>query len=143
MSGSDVLDRSNGVVVVLIRSVPHFKSLTSWSASMNRVKRNVFTLRKRSFLNPVSTGHTSYVLAEVESSSHGDYRWGSNLLTIADCEQRIRLEFFLGTKAARRLSLRKIDLLLDVLTRFRECLAKESALIEKGKRGGPTGKTKA
>ena len=31
-------------------------------------KRSVYTLRKRSFLSPASTGYTSYILAEVESS---------------------------------------------------------------------------
>jgi hypothetical protein len=45
----------------------------------------------------------------------------------------IRLEFFLGTKQARRMALRKINLLIDVLTRFRDALEKEIALIEKAK----------
>jgi len=42
------------------------------------------------------------------------------------------LEFFLGNARYRRLSLRKINLLIDVLTQFREALAKEIAAIEKG-----------
>lgn len=96
----------------------------------------LFSLRKRVFLNPVSTGHTSYILAEVESSRDGEYKWGHYMLTIADCRRRIQLEFFLGTKTARRLSLRKINLVIDVLTRFRDALVKEITLIEKGDRGG-------
>ena len=84
-----------------------------------------------SFLNPISTGHTSYILAEVESSDSGDYKWGHYMLTLADCRRLIQLEFFLGTKQARRISLKKINLLIDVLTRFRDALAKEIALIEK------------
>jgi hypothetical protein len=68
------------------------------------------------------------------------------MITIADCRRRIQLEFFLGTKHARRLSLRKIDLLIDVLTRFRDGLIKEIELIEqfeqgkKPKRKQPNGK---
>ena len=96
-------------------------------------KRSVFTLRKRSFLNPASTGYTSYILAEVESSDGGAYKWGNYLLTIADCKRVIKLEFFLGTKQDRRIALRKINLLIDVLTQFRDALAKEIAMIEKGK----------
>jgi hypothetical protein len=87
--------------------------------------------RIRSFLNPVSTGHTSYILAEVESSQNGEYKWGTNMLTIADCRRRILIEFFLGTKRARRTSIAKINLLIEVLTRFRGALLKEQELIEK------------
>jgi hypothetical protein len=105
-------------------------------------KRSTFTLRLRSFLNPVSTGQTSYILAEVESSRGGEYKWGHYMLTIADCRRRIQLEFFLGTKDARRLALKKINLLIDSLTRFRDALQKEIALIEKGESNGPTSRTK-
>jgi hypothetical protein len=64
------------------------------------------------------------------------------MLTIADCRRRIQLEFFLGTKQARRRSLRKINLLIDVLTRFRDALIKERDLIEKGESRGPNSRTK-
>jgi hypothetical protein len=52
------------------------------------------------------------------------------MITIADCRRRIQLEFFIGTKRARRISLAKINLLIDVLTEFRDALTKEIALIE-------------
>ena len=97
-------------------------------------RRNVFAFRKRLFLNPISTGLASYILAEVESSNGGDYKHGNYLLTLADCKRIIQLEFFLGTKQARRMALRKINLLINVLTCFRDALQKEIALIErKGK----------
>jgi hypothetical protein len=95
--------------------------------------KNVFSLRKRSFLSPVSTGYTSHILAEVESSNEGEYRWGHNMLTIADCRRRVQIEFFLGTKRERRRSLAKINLVIAILTRFRDVLTKEIALIEKAK----------
>jgi len=65
------------------------------------------------------------------------------MLTIADCRRRIQLEFFLGTKQARRRSLRKINLLIDVLTRFRDALIRERDLIEKGEGRGPKRSKKA
>ena len=104
--------------------------------------RPLFTFRKRLFLNPTSTGHTSHILAEVESSRDGEYKWGHYMLTIADCRRHIQLEFFLGTKTARRISLKQINLLIDVLTRFRDALIKECDLIEKGESRGPNSRTK-
>lgn len=105
--------------------------------------RPLFTFCKRLFLNPTSTGYTSYVLAEVESSQNGEYKWGHYMLTIADCRRRIQLEFALGTKQARRNSLKKINLLIDVLTQFRDALQKETELIEKGESRGPKRTKKA
>lgn len=96
-------------------------------------KRSVFKLRKRAFLNPPSTGQTSYVLVEVESSQNGDYPWGTNMLTLADCNRSIRIEFFLGTERDRNISIDKINLLIDNLTTFRETLIKEIDLIKKAR----------
>ena len=85
--------------------------------------------RKRVFLASISTGHTSYILAEVESSRGGENKWGHCMLTIADCRRRVQLEFFLGTVRARRESLRKLDLLLNVLGSFRKALLAEAHVI--------------
>ncbi|HEU4713939.1 MAG TPA: hypothetical protein VFS76_20400 [Pyrinomonadaceae bacterium] len=60
------------------------------------------------------------------------------MLTIADCRRRIQLEFFLGTKRARRTSLAKINLLIEMLTRFRDVLLKENELIENFEQAGKT-----
>ena len=102
--------------------------------------------RKRTFLASVSTGHTSYILTEVESSRGGEYKWGHYMVTIADCRRRIQLEFFLGTMRARRESLRKLDLLLNVLNSFRKVLLAEAQLITEyeraAKRSKPARKTK-
>jgi len=85
--------------------------------------------RKRVFLASISTGYTSYILAEVESSRGGENKWGHCMLTIADCRRRVQLEFFLGTVRARRESLRKLDLLLNVLGSFRKALLTEANAI--------------
>ena len=98
---------------------------------MTRKRKSLFTFRKRSFLDPISTGHTSYILAEVESSDNGSYEFGNYLITIADCRRAIRLEFEIGNARNRRLSLKKIDLLIDVLARFRDAIQTEIEAIEK------------
>ena len=85
--------------------------------------------RKRVFLASISSGHTSYILAEVESSRSGENKFGHYMLTIADCRRRIQLEFFLGTVRARRESLRKLDLLMKVLGSFRNALLAEAHAI--------------
>jgi hypothetical protein len=92
--------------------------------------------RKRVFLASISTGHTSFILAEVESSRGGENKWGHCMLTIADCRRRIQLEFFLGTVRARRESLRKLDLLLKVLGSFRNALLAEAKAITELERAG-------
>ncbi len=94
---------------------------------------SIFIFRKRAFLNPASTNTTSHIMVHVESSREGEYQWGSNMVIVADCKRSVELEFFLGTKRARQLSLKKIDLLIKILTAFRDALTKEIALIEKVK----------
>ena len=97
---------------------------------LKEVAMSTFSYRKRVFLASISTGHTSYILTEVESSRGGEYKWGHCMLTMADCRRRIQLEFFLGTLRARRESLRKIDLLMKHLEQFRTVLRTEAGLIE-------------
>src|SRR5690242_16973062 len=100
--------------------------------------------RKRVFLASISTGYTSYILAEVESSRGGENKWGHYMLTVADCRRHIQLEFFLGTVRARRESLRKLDVLLKVLGSFRTALLKEAQAINEYERAEKRvkGKTK-
>lgn len=95
-----------------------------------RVAHMPFTYLKRVFLNPISTQETSYVQAVAESSDNGEYKLGTYMLTIADCRRVIELEFFLGTPRHRRQSLRKINLLIDILTSFKRELEKQSKLID-------------
>ena len=64
-------------------------------------RKKLITLRKRVFLNPVSTGTTSFIFAEVESSRGGEFKWGHYMLTVADCRRLIQLEFFIGTTSGK------------------------------------------
>ena len=90
----------------------------------------LLSFRKRAFLNSAATLSTSYIQAVIDSSRNGEHPWGTNMLTIADCHRKIELEFFLGDKTKRRQSLTKINLLINILTSFRDALAKEIELIE-------------
>jgi hypothetical protein len=104
------------------------------------MSRNIYAFTKRTFLNPASTRLASYIEAHVETGHEAPYRYGDNIITIADCQNVIKLEFFLASKAHRRISLRKIDLLIRVLTRFREALVKQIELIEKENSHGKSSK---
>ena len=92
-----------------------------------------FRYRKRTFLSTVSTGTTSYIKAEAESSNDGNYRLGNYVLTLADCRRIVELEFSLTTPRVRQQSLAKIDLLAKVINAFREALHEEAKLIEKAR----------
>src|SRR5690242_10254242 len=103
--------RGWGALPFLMSGLRRRPLATKLSTSGVSMKSTFFRLR--SFLNPTTTGHTSYVLVEAESSKNGEYKWGTYMLTIADCRRRIQLEFFLGTKKARRISIAKINLLIE------------------------------
>ena len=93
-------------------------------------RKLIYAFSKRAFLNPASTHLTSYIQAYVQTGRDGPDKWGDNMVLIGDCKRVVQLEFFLGTKRYRRISLAKIDLLIDVLTQFRAALAKEVRSIE-------------
>jgi hypothetical protein len=95
------------------------------------LRKTIYSFSKRAFLNPASTRQTSYIQAHVQTGDDGPDKWGDNLVIIADCKRVIQLEFFLGSKRDRRISLAKINLLIKVLSQFRRALVKEIRLIEK------------
>lgn len=91
--------------------------------------------RKRVFLNPISTGKPSFIHALAESSDGGTYILANCLLIIADCNRRIMLKFPLTSKRARKNSLAKIDLLADIVNRFRDAVHAEATLIDEREYG--------
>ena len=105
-------------------------------------RKSIYAFSKRAFLNPASTHLTSYIQAYVQTGPEGPDKWGDNMVTIADCKRVVQLEFSLGTKSDRRISLAKIDLLIKVLMQFRAALAKEISLIEATKKHKSTKGTK-
>jgi hypothetical protein len=65
------------------------------SSEVTNMAIRLLSFRKRAFLNSAATLSTSYIQAVIDSSRNGENRWGTNLLTIADCRRKIELEFFL------------------------------------------------
>jgi hypothetical protein len=86
--------------------------------------------RKRVFLNPISEGAPAFIQAVADDSDNGSYLLGNYLLIIADCDRRIKLEFPLSSKHARRKARAKVDRLAAVVNAFREHLIKELELID-------------
>ena len=86
--------------------------------------------RKRAFLNPITTGQPSFVFAVADSSEGGKKTYGNYVLTVADCKRMIELEFLLTSPRMRKQSLAKIDLLADVINRFRNAIHNEAKLID-------------
>src|ERR1051325_7246843 len=103
-------------------------------------KRRRYSLRKRHFLEPLPSTVTSYISVACESSQNGTSPHGANHLVIADCHRSVELEFYMGTAEARRISLWKIDGLLDTITSMRTVLYKENELIENARKKGRQGK---
>ena len=101
------------------------------------IRKTIYAFSKRAFLNPASTHLTSYIQAHVQTGHEGPDKWGDNRVIMADCKRVIQLEFFLGSKRERRMSLAKINLLIKVLMQFRRALAKEIRLIERGETDKP------
>lgn len=93
------------------------------------MKQKSKAYRKRAFLNPISTGEPSYVFAVADSSKDGKEATGNYVLTVADCKHIIELEFPLTSPRMRKQSLAKIDLLADVVNRFRDAVHAEADLI--------------
>lgn len=85
----------------------------------------------------MSTHLTSYIQAHVQTGHEGPDKWGDNMVTIADCKRVVQLEFSLGSKQDRRISLAKINLLIKVLMQFRRALVKEINSIERGESNNP------
>ena len=92
---------------------------------------------RREFLNhePDELVHTSYVMGFVENSHRGK-ALADAMLHIADCRRVVILNFFLSRPEARAQSLKKIDLLLEVLTQFKKALLREARAIEKAETEG-------
>ena len=84
------------------------------------------------------------MLAYVEDTSDREFEkpWGvqrvppapRTILEIADCENRISLEFDVTSALQRQNSLHKVDTLLTALQHFREALEAEGALHEQRER---------
>src|SRR5215470_2584370 len=98
------------------------------------MKQKSRAYRQRAFLNPISTGEPSFVLAVADSSEGGKKPHGNCVLTLADCKRIVELEFSLASPRVRKQSLAKIDLLAEVVNRFRDAVHNEASLIDQNRK---------
>jgi hypothetical protein len=95
-----------------------------------------YRMRVRKFLNLPGFHAGAYVFAEVEDSTNAKrsdqdgWPWVEITLKLADCDRVVSFDFEFETARDRRNSLRKIDILVDTLTSFREALYQEAAVAE-------------
>ena len=82
----------------------------------------------------MSAGQPSFVFAVADSSEGGKKPHGNYVLTVADCKRMIELEFSLASPRVRKQSLAKIDLLAEVVNRFKDAIYSEADLINQRKR---------
>ena len=61
-----------------------------------------------------------------DSSEGGKKPHGNYVLTVADCKRMIELEFSLASPRVRKQSLAKIDLLAEVVNRFKDAIHSEA-----------------
>ncbi|MFN2525530.1 MAG: hypothetical protein ABR505_04610 [Actinomycetota bacterium] len=94
-----------------------------------------YRLRVRRFLNVLGYNAGAYILATVEDSSR--YREGKHGwpyvdidLTLGDCGRVVSFDFDLSARGSRRNSLRKIEIMIEVLSAFRDALHEEARLAE-------------
>lgn len=97
--------------------------------------KQVFFARK--FLNPPKVNAGAYIIASIEKYFHKgrfDKKKGKKLkdridreivLSIGDCYRVINLEFDFWNKRQARQYLKKLDLLVDTLVKFRKAYKKE------------------
>ena len=88
-----------------------------------------FAYCKRVFLHPPTTGKNSYICAIAESSNGGKDERGAYALFIADCHHAVELDFSLDSPEDRKESLAKINILAEVVNRFKETIHAEAKLI--------------
>ena len=84
---------------------------------------------RKEFLNLAGHNGMANIVANIVKTSYGrddeDYRGIDCKLDFADCSRVVNMEISLDDEYSRENALYKVDVLIDVLTEFREALVKE------------------
>jgi hypothetical protein len=101
-------------------------------------------VNERHFLNLPGFHDGAYVVCYVEDTSQRQIdekrSYSRNpqprlILEIADCSERIQLEFEIDDALARKNAFHKLDTLIGALTSFRDGLAEECVVVKERARG--------
>ena len=98
------------------------------------MKKKSRAYRKRAFLDPISTGDPSFVFAVADSSDGGTKADGNYVLTLSDFEHIIELDFPLTSPRLLRQSVRRANLLAEIVNRFKDTIHAEAELIKQQRR---------
>jgi len=97
---------------------------------MSNERTTRYHVQRREFLNQ-DPGAAAFIIAIVEDTreiadeNENDWKWGTIQLDLADCYRRIEFDFDMSTAEARANSLRKIELIAEVINEVREAIALE------------------
>ena len=89
-----------------------------------------YHVRRREFLNE-DTELPAFIIAVVEDTRdlpddpEDHWKWGTVVLDLADCSRRVSFDFDLNDSSARANSLRKINLIAEVVNEVRDAIAVE------------------
>ena len=105
-----------------------------------------YHVRRREFLNE-DPELPAFIIAVVEDTRHlpddpeDHWKWGTVILELADCSRRVSFDFDLNNDTSRANSLRKINLLAEVVNEVCDAIAVEveSRNARPAKEGGPEG----
>src|SRR5260370_14298117 len=111
---------------------------------MSEERTTRYHVRRREFLNE-DTELTEFIIAVVEETRdrpddpEEGWKYGTVVLDLADCFRRVSLDFDLNDSSARANSLRKINLIAEVVNEVRDAIAVEveSRNARPAKEAGP------
>ena len=89
-----------------------------------------YHLRRREFLNE-DAELPAFIIGVVEDTRdlpddpEDRWKWGTVVLDLADCSRRVSFDFDLNDAASRASSLRKINLIAEVVNAVRDAIAVE------------------
>ena len=97
---------------------------------MSEERTTRYHLRRREFLNE-DPELPAFIIGVVEDTRdlpddpEDSWKWGTVVLDLADCSRRVSFDFDLNDSSARANSLRKVNLIAEVVNAFRDAIAVE------------------
>src|SRR5262249_8047084 len=97
---------------------------------MSEERATRYHVRRREFLNE-DPELPAFVIAVVEDTRdfpddpQDAWKWGTVVLDLADCSRRVSFDFDLNNASSRANSLRKINLIAEVINAVRDAIAIE------------------
>jgi len=97
---------------------------------MSEERATRYHLRRREFLNE-DPELPAFIIGVVEDTRdlpddpEDHWKWGTVVLDLADCSRRVSFDFDLNDASAREDSLRKINLIAEVVNAVRDAIALE------------------